>query len=175
MIYTTKYNSPIGEMLLASDGDSLIGLWNHEQKYFGSPLLKESKPNDQLPILIKTKDWLDKYFSGRKPDSKELPLSMAGSDFRQRVWKILLDIPYGKTVTYGDISKQIAKQFGKPKMSAQAVGGAVGHNPISIIVPCHRVIGSNGSLTGYAGGIDMKIKLLELEGHEVSNCGIINT
>ena len=119
--------------------------------------------NDNLKVFQDTKIWFDKYFKNQRPEISQLPLAPIGNSFRQAVWKILCDIPYGEVTTYGEIAKKIAKQIGKEKMSAQAVGGAVGHNPISIIIPCHRVVGSNGSLTGYAGGISTKIKLLKHE------------
>lgn len=164
MIYSTTYESPIGEITLASDGENLVGAWIEEQKYFANSIKEEICSNDNPEIFKKTKAWLDKYFQGCQPDIKSLPLSPCGSDFRQSVWKILCEIPYGQTTTYGEIARQIAKQKGLSKMSAQAIGGAVGHNPISIIIPCHRVIGTNGSLTGYAGGLDLKIKLLKHEG-----------
>lgn len=164
MFYSTKYDSPIGEIIFASDGEKLVGLWNSTHKYIN----KNMEKNDDLPIFNDTKKWLDRYFGGKKPCLKELPLAPVGSDFRQTVWQILCDIPYGKVITYGDIAKMIAKKTNKAKMSGQAVGGAVGHNPISIIIPCHRVIGANGSLTGYGGGIMIKKKLLELEGIDTS-------
>ena len=137
------------------------GLWFDGQKYFARDLPSECTERETA-VLSEAKRWLDIYFSGKEPDFMP-PLHPVGSQFRQAVWKILLQIPYGKTVTYGDISKQLAKQMGLDRMSAQAVGGAVGHNEISIIIPCHRVVGTGGSLTGYAGGIDKKVKLLELE------------
>lgn len=163
MIYTKYYSSPIGKILMASKNNKLIGLWIEGQKYYLSNL-KESleEKNDDI-TLTKAEIWLDKYFKGEKPDIKDLDLNPIGSEFRQSVWKILCNIPYGKTTTYNDIAKEIAKQKGIEKMSAQAVGGAVGDNPISIIIPCHRVVGTNGSLTGYAGGIDKKIFLLKHE------------
>lgn len=164
MIYSTIYDSPIGKITLASDGENLVGAWIEGQKYFANSINEEIYSNDNLEIFTKTKAWLDKYFQGLQPDIKSLPLSPYGSDFRQAVWKILCKIPYGQTTTYGEIARQIAKQKGLSKMSAQAIGDAVGHNPISIIIPCHRVIGTNGSLTGYAGGLDLKIKLLKHEG-----------
>lgn len=163
MIYTTYYDSPLGKILLASKDDKLIGLWIERQKYYLGKLNEEIQENDEVKILKKTKNWLDRYFNGENPEIKDLDLAPIGSEFRQRVWKILCEIPYGKVITYGDISKRIEKEMNKKMMSAQAVGGAVGHNPISIIIPCHRVIGKDGNLTGYAGGIDKKIKLLELE------------
>lgn len=162
MQYITHYRSPLGGITISSDGTSLTGLWFDGQKYFVSTLGADYKEKD-LPIFTKTKRWLDIYFSGREPDFTP-SLSLNGSAFRMAVWQILQSIPYGQTITYGDIAKQLAAQTGKTKMSAQAVGGAVGHNPISIIVPCHRVVGTGGSLTGYAGGIDKKVQLLELEG-----------
>lgn len=163
MIYTSFYKSPIGEILLASKDNKLIGAWIEGQKYYLEKLDCNIQENDTEEILIKAKKWLDRYFNLEKPDIRELTLAPIGGEFRQRVWKILCQIPYGETITYGEIAKQIAKEMGKVKMSAQAVGGAVGHNPISIIIPCHRVIGVNGNLTGYAGGIDIKRKLLKLE------------
>ena len=168
MHYKTTYLSPIGELMLASDGKALIGLWKKGQKYHGSTLFKDMEEKADLPIFANTKKWLDCYFAKKQPAISELLLSPIGSDFRQEVWKILCEIPYGKTITYGEIAKKIAKQAKKKTMSSQAVGGAVGHNPISIIIPCHRVVGSNGSLTGYAGGIETKLELLKLEELDVS-------
>ena len=162
MIYTTHYKSPLGDILLASKNNKLIGLWIEEEKYYLSDLKDEIK-EEEKEILEKTKYWLDRYFKGEKPSIDELDLSPLGSDFRKRVWKILCEIPYGEVITYKDIADTIAKQKGLKKMSRQAVGGAVGHNPISIIIPCHRVVGTNGSLTGYAGGIDKKVYLLKHE------------
>lgn len=164
MFYYMIYESPIGELTVVSDERSIIGIWIKGQKYFCDKIPKEKMKQKDLPILLRTREWLDRYFNGEKPQINEIKLNpYGGSDFRKRVWKLLCEIPYGKTTTYGEIAKKIAKQNNKKKMSAQAVGGAVGHNPISIIIPCHRVIGSDGSLTGYAGGIDVKKKLLELE------------
>ncbi len=166
MIYTSKYNSPVGEISLASNGKELVGLWIDGQKYFADRLPKDHTERE-LPVFVQTKKWLDIYFSGKAPDFTP-PLNTDGiSPFRKRVWEIMLDIPFGQTSTYGKIAKQIAEETGK-KVSGQAVGGAVGHNSISIIIPCHRVVGTNGSLTGYAGGIDKKIRLLETEGVDVS-------
>ena len=163
MYYTTIYASPTGEITLASDGESLCGLWNGNHKY----IYKNMEKRD-LSIFDDTKKWLDRYYAGEKPSFKELPLAPNGSEFRQTVWKVLCEIPYGEVVTYGDIAKIMAKKLNKVKMASQAVGGAVGHNPISIIIPCHRVVGSNGSLTGYGGGIKIKVKLLEHEGVDMS-------
>ena len=166
MEYIHHYHSPLGGITVASDGEVLTGLWFDGQKYFAVTLAKEHEEK-MLPVFEETDRWLDIYFQGKEPDFLP-PVSFAsGSEFRQEVWKILLSIPYGKTMTYGEIAACIAKQRGLTRMSAQAVGGAVGHNPISIIVPCHRVVGTDGSLTGYAGGIDKKIKLLEYEHMDV--------
>lgn len=167
MNYKTYYNSPIGRILLVSDGDSLIGLWLEGQKYFLGEFKSEIREKRDLKILKQTCKWLDDYFLGKNPKIEDLSLEPRGSLFRKKVWDILCKIPYGKTITYGEIAKEIAKQENKEKISAQAVGGAVAHNPISIIIPCHRVIGANGNLTGYAGGIDKKIKLLKHEGVNV--------
>ena len=161
MEYTYNYRSPLGDITMASDGISLNGLWFKEQKYFADSL-DENCEVKSLPVFEETIRWLDIYFSGKVPDFTP-KIEMKTSDFRKSVWKILLTIPYGQTMTYGEIAKIIAKQKGLSRMSAQAVGGAVGHNSISLIIPCHRVVGTNGSLIGYAGGIDKKIKLLTLE------------
>lgn len=181
MIYIDTYPSPLGNITMAGDGQAITGLWFDGQKYFGANLNKEYKTEKspeikkpleyegtkQLPVFAETKKWLDLYFQGKEPDFTP-QLSLKGSPFRMTVWEILLAIPYGQTITYGEIAARIAAQKGIPHMSAQAVGGAVGHNPISIIVPCHRVVGTNGSLTGYAGGIDKKMELLKLEKVDVS-------
>ena len=166
MIYTCNYLSPLGDILLASDETGLTGLWFEGQKYFADKLLDE-RISQETKILAEAKKWLDIYFSGEEPTFTP-PLHPVGSAFRQAVWQILLEIPYGQTITYGEISRKIAERENISQMSAQAVGGAVGHNKISIIIPCHRVVGTNGSLTGYAGGIDKKISLLELEHADMS-------
>lgn len=157
MQYTSKYGSPLGGILLAADETGLTGLWFEGQKYFALHLDRENEEKE-LPVLKQAKSWLDIYFSGKEPDFK-VPLHFTGSPFQNEVWEILYEIPYGQTTTYGEI----AKKRGLAGMSSQAVGGAVAHNEISVIVPCHRVVGANGSLTGYAGGIDKKIALLKLE------------
>ena len=162
--YTTHIASPLGALMLASDGENLVGLWNEGQKYFGASIKGDMTEKPDLPILTAAKKWLDAYFAGEKPAISNLPLAPAGGEFRQIVWKILCEIPYGKCITYGEIAQRTAARMNKKSMSSQAVGGAVGHNPISIIIPCHRVIGANRSLTGYAGGIDKKMKLLAHEG-----------
>jgi len=169
MMYKTKHPSPVGMLTLASDSENLIGLWIEGQKYYGGTLSGLMTEKSDLPVFKAAINWLDRYFAGEKPAISELPLAPIGSDFRQSVWSILCEIPYGKTTTYGDIAKKMAAQMNKKSMSSQAVGGAVGHNPISIIIPCHRVVGSNGSLTGYAGGIDKKMLLLALEGAPVAD------
>lgn len=161
MQYTDHYDSPMGGMTLASDGEALTGLWFDGQKYFADTLTDEHK-EAELPVFDETRRWLDIYFSGIEP-SFTPPLHMIASPFRRRVWESLLRIPYGRTTTYYAIAREIATERGLKSMSAQAVGGAVGHNSISLIIPCHRVVGTNGSLTGYAGGIDKKIRLLQLE------------
>ena len=166
MIYTCHYTSPLGGILLAADEIGLTGLWFDGQKYFARDLPAEHT-EQQTPILTEAMRWLDIYFTGKEPDFLP-PLHPIGSEFQQSVWNILREIPYGQTTTYGEIARQLAERQGLPKMSAQAVGGAVGHNEISIIIPCHRVVGTNGSLTGYAGGIDKKVKLLELEHTDMS-------
>lgn len=169
MIYTTYYNSPIGTILFASRDNKLIGLWIKGQKYCFANLKEKIYENNNDKMLIKTKKWLDRYFNNKKPNIKELNLNLIGSNFRKSVWKILCKIPYGKVITYGQIAEQIAKQNGITKMSAQAVGGAIGHNPIPIIIPCHRVVGTNGNLTGYSGGIDKKVFLLKHEKVDMNN------
>ena len=163
MYYCVTYRSPIGPLLLVSKEDKLIGLWMYNQKYF-CPLKEQPIEDSENAVLKTAVSWLDEYFRGNKPDISLLPLAPEGSDFRKEVWDILCTIPYGEVMTYGQIADIIAKRHGKTKMSAQAVGGAVGHNPISVIIPCHRVVGTNGSLTGYAGGLNKKITLLKHEG-----------
>ena len=155
------YLSPLGPITLASDGEALTGLWFDGQKYFGSTLGAELQTRD-LPVFREARRWLDLYFSGTAPDFTP-PLSLRGSDFQRAVWALLLAIPYGETVSYGELASQYAERTGRAHMSAQAVGGAVGRNPVSLIVPCHRVLGADGSLTGYAGGVERKAKLLALE------------
>ena len=166
MYYTSDYISPLGGITMASDGQSLTGLWFDGQKYFGGNLPEEHIKR-QLPVFIQAAEWLDVYFSGKAPNFTP-PISMEGiSPFRKRVWEIMLGIPFGQVSTYGQIAKRIAVETGK-KVSAQEVGGAVGHNSISLIIPCHRVVGTNGSITGYAGGVDKKFALLKMEGTDIS-------
>lgn len=167
--YFTNYVSPLGKMTLVCDEKNLLGLWFEGQKYYQDKMPKEMIEKDNHHVFEIIKKWLDDYFQGKNPSIKNLPLAPIGNEFRQAVWKILCEIPYGKTITYGEIAQKIAEQRGIKTMSSQAVGGAVGHNPISVIIPCHRVIGKNGSLTGYAGGIEIKKALLELEQKKTSD------
>jgi methylated-DNA-[protein]-cysteine S-methyltransferase len=160
--YIHHCETPLGAVTLASDGEALTGLWFEGQKYYAAVLDSEHEEKD-LPVFRQTESWLKEYFAGRDPGSTP-PLRLKGSAFRLAVWDILLGIPCGKTVTYGGIAKELARRAGRGNVSAQAVGGAVAHNPVSIIVPCHRVLGADGSLTGYAGGTERKAKLLALEG-----------
>lgn len=162
MMYTCTYKSPLGNILIAADDIGLTGLWFEEQKYFAHGIDLSDSEEKENNILKETTKWLDLYFKGENPPFTP-KLHPMGSEFRKQVWGILLTIPYGQTVTYGEIAAKLAASMGLSHMSAQAVGGAVGHNRISIIIPCHRIVGTNGSLTGYAGGIDKKIALLELE------------
>lgn len=167
MTYIYHYCSPLGGITLSSNGNELTGLWFDGQKYFGDTLPEEYEEKT-LPIFEQSVRWLDIYFSGKDPDFTP-PLCMQTTPFRKAVWEIMLTIPFGKTMTYGEIADKIAKQKGLSKMSAQAVGGAVGHNSISLMIPCHRVVGTNGSLTGYAGGIEKKVQLLTLENADMSS------
>lgn len=162
MINIMHYTSPLGDILLASRNEKLIGVWFEGQKYYLANISEDFIEKED-EILFKTINWLDSYFNGEKPSINGLDLAPEGTDFRCEVWDILCEIPYGETVTYKDIASKIAKNRGIEKMSAQAVGGAVGHNPISIIIPCHRVIGSDNTLVGYAGGLDKKTFLLRHE------------
>lgn len=164
MYYSHRYASPIGPLLMASNGRHLAGLWMQGQKYFGGTVDEPLTPDSQRQEFINASAWLDAYFSGRNPTLADLPLAPNGTAFQQAVWRQLLKIPYGETTTYGAIGHEVAREMKKAGMSGQAVGGAVGHNPISIIIPCHRVVGSSGSLTGYAGGLHKKLRLLSLEG-----------
>ena len=161
MVYTYHYTSPIGGITLASDGEVLTGLWFEGQKYYPQNLVAESS-EVKLPVFTETVKWLDIYFGGKEP-SFTPPISLHTTPFRKVVYDILLTIPYGQTMTYGEIARILADQQGAEHMSAQAVGSAFGHNPVSIIIPCHRVVGADGSLTGYAGGLDKKKALLKLE------------
>ncbi len=161
MQYIQYYNSPISKLVMIGNQTSLTGLWFASQNNILRAMSEEYQ-EQSLPVFEETETWLDIYFSGKAPNFTP-PLSIESTPFRKMVWELLLTIPYGTTMTYGQIAKIIMRKTGKNTMSAQAVGQAVGHNPISIIIPCHRVMGANGSLTGYAGGIDIKMKLLQLE------------
>lgn len=159
MTYYFKYHSPLGVLTIASDGTHITGLWMEDQKYFGSTMEPASTEDGDLPVIRSTIQWLDRYFNGFSDPLDHIPLRPVGTAFQQQVWKVLCQIPYGKTMTYG----QVAALLGKTRMSAQAVGNAIGRNPISILIPCHRVVGVNGTLTGYAGGLKRKAILLDLE------------
>ena len=161
MICTQRYDSPLGGILLAADESGLTGLWFDGGRYFAEGL-PAAQLRQETPVLAEAKRWLDIYFTGREPDFLP-PLHPAGSLFQQAVWALLVQIPYGQTVTYGQLAARLAAERGVVRMSAQAVGGAVGRNRISLIIPCHRVLGADGSLTGYAGGLDRKARLLAWE------------
>ena len=167
-MYSTRYDSPLGELMLASDGESLTGLWMDGQKYHGSTLFKDIVEKDDLPVFEKTEKWLNEYFAGNNPPIADVPLAPIGKKYQQDVWKMLCDIPYGTTTSYGKIKNKIIEIPGNERMTSRLVGSAVGHNPISIIIPCHRVVGFDGNLTGYAGGLDRKVLLLDLEGADIS-------
>lgn len=161
MQYITHYTSPLGDILLAADDIGLCGLWFAGQKYYADGLDPEHEEKE-TPVLMQAEQWLDRYFRGENPGSFS-PLHMQGTDFQKTVWQILLRVPYGRTVTYGEIAERAAREKGLTHMSAQAVGSAVGRNRIAVIIPCHRAVGKDGSLTGYAGGLDRKAALLKLE------------
>lgn len=170
--YKATVASPLGEITLGSDGEGLVGLWTAGQRYFGDTVPGEMLAHGELAVFSIAKDWLKRYFEGQKPQISELPLAPRGGEFRQTLWKMLTEIPYGEVITYGELARKVADQRGIERMSAQAVGGAVGRNPISIIIPCHRVVGANGNLTGFSGGIQMKLQLLQHEGVDVSRFSI---
>ncbi|MDE6405020.1 MAG: methylated-DNA--[protein]-cysteine S-methyltransferase [Lachnospiraceae bacterium] len=161
MEYIHYYDSILGRIMLAADGQALTGLWFEGQKYFAAKL-DQSHEQRSLPVFAQTAEWLTLYFSGKKPAFIP-PLSMKGTSFQKEVWEALLAVPFGQTTTYAKIAAGIAVHRGLSSMSAQAVGSAVAHNPVSLIIPCHRVIGSDGSLTGYAGGLEKKEWLLAME------------
>jgi len=159
--YVHRYDSPLGGVTMASDGEALTGLWFDGQRYFADGLSAELEEKE-LPVFALADRWLNIYFSGREPDFTP-PLRLSGTPFRRAVWEVLLAVPYGQTVTYAQVAEAAAKRLGRPRSSARAAGGAVGRNPVSLIVPCHRVVGCGGALTGYAGGTDRKRRLLALE------------
>lgn len=168
MLYSATYHSPVGKLLLAGNEAGLSGLWIENQKYYANTLPSNTTENNEFQLFASVINWLDRYFQGKHPPISELQLAPQGSMFRQMIWKILCEIPYGQVLTYGQIATIVARRSGRQSMSAQAVGGAVGHNPIAIIIPCHRVIGTDGNLTGYAGGLDIKIQLLRHEGFDTT-------
>ena len=169
MYKAMTYKSILGPMTLVSHEDWLVGVWIEGQKYYLGSLPPCDIEVGETAVLYKAAKWLDAYFDGKKPSIDELPLQPMGTAFQQAIWKKLCQIPYGQVTTYGEIARAYAEEHGLSRMSAQAVGGAVGHNPISVIIPCHRVVASTGSLTGYAGGIEKKKKLLQLEGLHVEH------
>lgn len=165
--YKTTYKSPLGELTIASNADNITGVWLEGQKNFEASIKNNTiLKNNNLKVFIQTKEWLNRYFNKERPEISEIPMAPTGTPFQLDVWDILCKIPYGKTMTYKEIAEILANKYNKKSMSAQAIGGAVGHNPIAIIIPCHRVIGSNGKLTGYTGGLNNKIKLLKLENED---------
>ena len=166
-MFKSYYNSNLGKIIIVADSRYIYGLYFDNQKYLPENLEK-LEINNNSPIIKQVKLWLEEYFNGKKPNLENLPIKLIGSEFKMLVWSVLKTIPYGKTITYGEIAKTLARKTNKEKISARAVGNAVGHNSLSIIIPCHRVIGANGKITGYAGGIDKKIALLKLEGINVN-------
>lgn len=165
-MFKSYYNSNLGKIIIVADNRYIYGLYFDNQKYLPENLEK-LEINNNSPIIKQVKLWLEEYFNGKKPNLENLTIKLIGSEFKMLVWSVLKTIPYGKTITYGEIAKTLARKTNKEKISARAVGNAVGHNSLSIIIPCHRVIGANGKITGYAGGIDKKIALLKLEGINV--------
>lgn len=169
MIYLTQEESPLGQLTLAAKNDQLLGIWVAEQSYFGAGLLEDSLQKDDLALFHESKAWLQQYFTGQRPDPRWLPLAPQGSPFRQAVWSRLMDIPYGQVVTYGSLAQELAPRFGHARPSARAIGNAVGHNPLTIVIPCHRVIGAGGKITGFASGLDRKRWLLAHEGYDTNS------
>lgn len=158
-MFAAQYDSPLGKLLLTWEDRALTGIWFDRE-------IPDQEKQENHPVLRQTKRWLDAYFRGDNP-MPDLPLMPAGTPFQKQVWQLLLTIPHGETKTYGDLAREMAVILGKEKMSAQAVGQAVGKNPISILIPCHRVVGANGQLTGYASGLDRKSWLLRHEGQQI--------
>ena len=170
MLYLTQQASPVGQLTLVSDGDRLKGLWMEDNPFFLSALKGQSLQNDPgLPLFARVKNWLERYFAGQKPMLTGFDLAPHATPFQAIVYELLSKIAYGQSISYGELAKQTAKRLGKPKMSAQAVGQALGRNPIAIIIPCHRVLSANGGLTGYAAGLARKLFLLRLEGCDVAS------
>lgn len=163
-MYKSFYDSPLGKIILTSDGINITELCFLSSRFKDRTIVNSKDINDNLEIIIKAKNWLDRYFRGENPSPKEIKIKLVGTDFEKCVWKEISKVKYGETITYGELAKIVAKRLKKEKMSAQAVGHSVGINPICIIVPCHRIMGANGNLTGYGEGIGKKIALLKLEG-----------
>ena len=172
MFYKTYYASPVGLLTLASDGINLIGLWTDEHKYFAEGLTQNLVLNETLPLFKEVSRWLDDYFNGKNPDITGLKLLPKGTDFKNTVWDVLKTIPYGQTITYSDLAKAVSDKLGGQKTSVQAVGGAVGHNQISIIIPCHRVVGDNGRVSAYSSDLECKMLLLEHEDVDVKKLSL---
>lgn len=169
--YTIYDAGGIGPLTLASAQGRLVGCWFENDRHFGYGVSEMMTRADDDPVLCEACAWLDRYFAGKRPDPAKLPLGARGTEFQRRVWAELRRIPYGATTTYGAIAAELARSSGHPE-SSRAVGGAVGRNPLCVIVPCHRVVGASGSLTGFGGGIPRKVKLLEHEGVDVSRLTI---
>lgn len=167
MQYTDTVSSPLGEIILAAEGDQLIGLWFAGQKYDQAGLDVQAEPKSDLPIFQQARTWLAAYFEGKDPGPLP-PCAPKGTEFQRLVWGLLAQIPYGQTTTYGQLAVEVARATGKERSSSRAVGGAVGRNPVSIILPCHRVVGASKNLTGFSGGLDRKKALLILEGVDIS-------
>lgn len=166
-IYVSSFSSPVGMMTVAGDGDHVTGLWFCGQKHYMSGTETcDIVLRDDTELFGRVKDWLGEYFDGKNPDAAAIPVSLGGSQFSLEVWEALREIKYGSTATYKDVAEAVARKAGKSRISPRAVGAAIGRNPVSILIPCHRVIGSDGSLTGYAAGTEIKLKLLRLEGAE---------
>lgn len=164
MICFTAYDSPLGVYYLAGEETTLFGVWLHGQRHFSLQELKGNAVCRETALLRQTKVWLDRYFSGERLTPGELPLSPQGTPFQRQIWKALLQIPYGSVTTYGALAKTVGEELGQDRLAPQAVGSAVGRNPLSILIPCHRVVGAKGALTGYAGGVEVKAWLLHHEG-----------
>lgn len=168
MLIQNNYVSPMGKLIILADDHTIKGVWFHDQKYLGADYDLQAIPKGENKAILEVKDWLQRYFAGENPKVNLEMLAPEVTDFRRKVLEILVQIPYGQTTTYKAIAEQVAQLEGKERSSARAVGGAVGHNPISLLIPCHRVLGSKGELTGYAGGIERKIALLRLEGGQAT-------
>lgn len=175
MLYVSTCPSPLGDLALACHESALVGLWLTREEAEAATCAADVEEKPDAPLLKLAKGWLDAYFAGKRPGSGEIPLDPQGTEFRKQVWQLLCAIPYGEYVTYGELARELARARGKERMCSRAVGGAVGRNPISVIIPCHRVMGAGGRLTGYGGGIDRKVRLLELEGVDTSGFSLPRT